>query len=338
VRRFYRESFLLVAAHSRKLAYHMYIGTDGEEPDKGPWGHPAQRIMFRRFRRFLAAGRWSDAVCTHFLPLQLSRRDEARPMHLVVTDWDIHRFWVQPTASSFFVASDAVAATFRRRLPRVPAHVTGIPVAGRFRAELDRAAARRQLGLDARAPVVLIMGGGWGLGVAEMARSALATSIPGLAVLAVCGANACAYDALAGESPARLRTFGFVEDVAPLIAAADLVVSKPGGVTTSETLALGRPLLLTRGLPGHEDRNSRALVDMGAARFAEGGRLTGEIQAFFGDALLRESWTRAALVAGRPEAAARIASVVLGDAEARRRRDTALAGAAAQAWGAERPR
>jgi len=170
-----------------------------------------------------------------------------------------------------------------------------------------------------------------------MARSALATSVPGLTVLAVCGANVCDYDALAGESPDRLRTFGFVEDVAPLIAAADLVVSKPGGVTTSETLALGRPLLLTRGLPGHEDRNAAALVDMGAARFAAGALLTGEIQAFFGDALLRERWTRAALQAGRPDAATRIAGVVLGSAEARRGRESALAGGTALAWGVGRP-
>ncbi|HEX9107725.1 MAG TPA: hypothetical protein VF832_10865, partial [Longimicrobiales bacterium] len=101
VRRFYRESFLRVAELSRGLAYRIYVGTDGAGPDEGPWGHAAERIMFRRFRRFLAGSRWSDAVCTHFLPLQLSHPHEARPMHLVVTDWDIHRFWAQPTAASF---------------------------------------------------------------------------------------------------------------------------------------------------------------------------------------------------------------------------------------------
>jgi processive 1,2-diacylglycerol beta-glucosyltransferase len=324
-RRVYREAFLRVAARSRPLAYALYVGSDGEKPDDVRWGHLAERVAFRRFSRFVHAGRWQHCICTHPLPSQLMHREKRPRTHLVVTDWALHRFWVQPYVDNFFVASERMATTLRERLPRTRAHPTGIPIGARFGQHFDQAALRRDLGLDPRAPVVLVMGGGWGLGVPETVRAALAARVPGLAVLAVCGANVEAHRALADHPPDRLRVFGFLADVAPLIAAADLVISKPGGVTTSETLALGRPLLLTQGLPGHEDRNARELTVAGAARFADAADLAREIEIFFRDAGLRQRWTRASVMAGRPHAAAHIAAFFDGRAvvEERARRKQA---------------
>ncbi len=306
-RRVYRESFLRVTARSRALAYALYVGSDGEKPDEVRWGHLAERLAFRRFSRFVHAGGWKHCICTHPLPSQLMHPEKRPRTHMVVTDWALHRFWVQPYVDNFFVASERVAATLLERLPRTRAHATGIPIGARFGQHFDQRALRRDLGLDPRAPVVLVMGGGWGLGVDETVRAVLGARIPGLTILAVCGANARALHALADLPPDRLRTFGFVADVAPLIAAADLVISKPGGVTTSETLALGRPLLLTQGLPGHEDRNARELTVAGAARFADSADLAREIEQFFSDRKLRDRWTRASVLAGRPHAAERIA-------------------------------
>lgn len=308
-RRFYRESFLRVAARSRSLAYRIYTGTDGERPDDPRWGHLAERLMFRRFRALLRAGAWNECICTHFLPCQLAPADERPRMRLVVTDFALHRFWVQPLVDDFFVATDELAATLRSRLPRARAHATGIPVGATFGRRFDRAALRSRLRLPQKAPVVLLVGGGWGLGLDETARAALAAGVPGLQLVAVCGANVDAYRRLAASG--RVRALGFVDDLAPLIAAADLVVSKPGGVTTSETLALGRPLLLTPGLPGHEDRNAAALTRMGAARLAGLSSLASTIERFFHDDVLREGWACASRAAGRADAADRVAAIVL---------------------------
>src|SRR5690606_1160054 len=68
---------------------------------------------------------------------------------------------------------------------------------------------------------------------------------------------------------------GYASDVATLIAAADVVVTKPGGLTCSETLAIGRPLVLTRAIPGHEEANVRYLCARGAALAAQSPRAIG---------------------------------------------------------------
>jgi processive 1,2-diacylglycerol beta-glucosyltransferase len=308
VRRFYREVFLRVAARSRTLAYRLYEATDGDSPDNVRWGHTAERLMIRKFRRLLGAGTWRDCLATHFLPFQVA--DPRRPpaQHLVVTDWALHRFWVQPHVRNFFVATEGMAATLRRRVPAARVHVTGIPVGARFALRHDRLELRRTLHLEPHSRVVLIMGGGWGLGVEEMVGAALGALVPDLVVLVVCGANRRALDVLSRHPSDRLRTSGFVDDVAGLVSAADLVISKPGGVTTSETLALGTPLLLTPGLPGHEDRNSRQLTESGAAQCVDVADLGRMIEQFFGDADLRARWVDASRRAGRPCAAAQIAA------------------------------
>lgn len=308
VRRFYRELFLRVAAQSRDLAYRLYIATDGDLPDNVRWGHTAERLMFRGFRRVMRAGNWRDCLATHFLPCQLADHRRSPALHLVVTDWALHRFWVQPHVRNFFVATDSMAATLRRRVPAVPAHVTGIPVANSFTHPHDCLELRRTLQLEPDSRVVLIMGGGWGLGVEEVVDSALRAAVPGLVLVVVCGANATAFAALSHRASKRLRTFGFLQDIAGVISAADLVISKPGGITTSETLALGKPLVLTPGLPGHEDRNARELTTLGAAHCVDIGDVPGMIERFFGDAQLRRSWNDASRRAGQPCAAARIAA------------------------------
>ncbi|RYY66373.1 MAG: galactosyldiacylglycerol synthase, partial [Comamonadaceae bacterium] len=83
--------------------------------------------------------------------------------------------------------------------------------------------------------------------------------------------NAAAHEALAALSlrrPGRLLAFGFTDEMHCLMAAADLVVSKPGGLTISECLALGKPMLLVSPIPGQEEHNAGFLMEEGAAWLA----------------------------------------------------------------------
>lgn len=296
-RRVYRDGYLRVAAISRRAAYQLYVGTDRATADHGD--HRAERYVFRSFREYVERGPWQDVVCTHFLPCQVVDRCRRPAMHLVVTDYALHRYWVQPSVDNFFVATDAMADSVRARLPQSAAHATGIPVLARFRQCIDSAAVRRDLHLDSDAPTALIMGGGWGIGVEEMVRNAMRARVPGLAIIVICGANARAYRSLSRTPSDRLRTFAYVDDVARLMAASDLVISKPGGVTTSEALALSKPLLLLPGLPGHEDRNAQELTRLGAADLVQPCALAGRIEHFFQNPALTCGRT------GVPESSAR---------------------------------
>jgi processive 1,2-diacylglycerol beta-glucosyltransferase len=104
---------------------------------------------------------------------------------------------------------------------------------------------------------------------------------------------------------------GYASDVERYLAAADLAVTKPGGLTISESLALGCPLLLTRPIPGQEEGNTRVLRTAGAALSAtEPREVTLRIEQIFGDPRRLTALRSAARSLGRPHAAASIASAI----------------------------
>ena len=171
----------------------------------------------------------------------------------------------RPTASSS--ASEEVAAILGERgIPAPKISVTGIPIMPAFARRLDRDAIRRRFGLSPREPVILVMSGGAGVGsMADTVSRVLACG--SVQVLAVAGSNVKArreLEALAPPRASRLHVFGFVEDVAEVMAAADLVVGKSGGLTTAESLAMGLPMIALNPIPGQEERNADYLLECGA--------------------------------------------------------------------------
>jgi processive 1,2-diacylglycerol beta-glucosyltransferase len=315
VRAVYGGGYELMAMRAPWLWREVYRWTDASDGDRARWGAAAERILFREFRRLLLSRHWDACVCTHFLPGQLTAgRPGLPPFSTVVTDFTLHRFWVQPRVRSYFLPIEAAAEDLRRRLPGVRAEATGIPVAAAFRDRIDRAGARHLLGLAADAPIVLVMGGGLGIGVEAATHALLASGVSGLQVISLCGRNDSARGALAtlGLPDDRLRVIGFEPAVHRLIAACDVVVTKPGGLTCSETLAMGRPLILTRPIPGQEEGNTRALVGAGVALAAPSdAALAHAIQRFYGEPGLWLRLQESARRIGSGDAADRIAAATL---------------------------
>ncbi|MDT8436248.1 MAG: glycosyltransferase [Gemmatimonadota bacterium] len=311
----YGDGFELLAGRAPAVWRGLYRVTDGPDPgDSRVWA-AAERTLFRRFRRLLRSRPWDVILATHFLPCQLvrgARRAGLPPIHLVVTDFTLHRYWVQPAATRLHVATEALARRSRLRLPATPVSVSGIPVASRFAAVPDRAAARRAFGLDPSRPVLLAVAGGMGLRVERAVRAALAARVPGLQVLVVCGRNESARARLAALGRPDLVVRGYEERMEAAIATADLVLTKPGGLTVAETLAVGRPLLLSRPIPGHEEANAALLVREGAAVFPGSDReLPRAVEALFAVGGPLAELEAAAGRLGRPGAAAAIVTEAL---------------------------
>jgi processive 1,2-diacylglycerol beta-glucosyltransferase len=313
VRAFYGPGYELVAERAPRLWGGIYRATDGPEADPARWAPLAERTLFRAFQRLLRERPWNACLCTHFLPCQVAAgRPGLPPFALAVTDFTLHRVWVQRGVGRYFVATEALAAELSARAPRARVEATGIPIAPPRPTALPDPAPGR--------PLALVLGGGLGIGVEDAVRAALEGTPPAVQVVAVCGRNEAARRRLEahGVAPERLRVLGYVDGLAGWMARADLVATKPGGLTLSEGLAMGKPLLLTRPIPGAEEGNLRTVAALGAAL---AGRTFEEARSAFARAFaepgLLPRLSAAAAALGRADAAARVADAVAPAAAAR---------------------
>jgi processive 1,2-diacylglycerol beta-glucosyltransferase len=262
-----------------------------------------------------------DAVLTvHATPAvvmaELAASGRRLPPHVtVVTDFVAHSQWMAAGIDRYCVAADEVGREFvARGIPRDRIEVTGVPIRAEFGAAIDGDDARRALGLVDEVPVVVAMSGSWGgLGrLPQIARVLLACGRP-LQGLLVAGHDARLQATLAAlTAGSGLRALGFVRDVPALMAAADLLITKAGGMTLAEALATETPLLLYGSLPGQERRNERFASRAGIALVARDRRhLTALIDRALGDPGLLEALRERIRAHRRPDAAAAIADLTL---------------------------
>jgi UDP-N-acetylglucosamine:LPS N-acetylglucosamine transferase len=206
------------------------------------------------------------------------------PVVGLLTDFGVHDLWVQPGIDHYCVATSQMqAALYGAGVPESRVSVTGIALMPGFRHLPSRDEARRALGLDPARPVILLLGGGLGLGVEDVARQ-LASGAGGVQWLVVAGRNAAVAQRLqALAHAASIKVCGWTEQMEQLVRAADLVVGKPGGLTLAEALACGRPLLATHCLRGQEGFNVRFLEAHGVGALVRGEDLAATVAALLGD-------------------------------------------------------
>jgi processive 1,2-diacylglycerol beta-glucosyltransferase len=247
-----------------------------------PWEKERRRLAWdklntRPFVRMLERYRPDLVLCTHFLPAEIISWMKAKkrltcPQGIVVTDFDVHAMWLCHHYERYFVALDETREHLvRLGIPPAKVSVTGIPIDPVFGVAKDRQEMRRRLGLAAERTVVLMSAGGFGVGpVAHAIVVLLALEHPA-EVVVVCGRNAelkARLDAVAAARPPggnRLHVVGYTTAMDEYMAAADVLVGKPGGLTTSEALARGLLLVIVNPIPGQEERNSDHLLERGAA-------------------------------------------------------------------------
>ncbi len=233
-----------------------------------------ERLNTRKLRDAIAAFAPDAIVCTHFLPAELLMHEQRRgrlhaPVFVQVTDFDLHALWVVPELAGYFAANAEVAQRMLARgLPYGRVHASGIPIMPSFAAPHARAQCARAFGLDAARPTFLLMGGGAGLGGLEDVAERLLRLHPHLQLIALAGRNAqtlAALQSLARAHPGQLLPLGYTERVAELMAASDVAITKPGGLTTAECLAMGLAMIVHAPIPGQEERNCDYLLEQGAA-------------------------------------------------------------------------
>jgi|HubBroStandDraft_2_1064218.scaffolds.fasta_scaffold31995_3 processive 1,2-diacylglycerol beta-glucosyltransferase len=234
----------------------------------------AEKLNLLPFLRFLKSEPWDVIVNTHFLPAELiaslQKQGKLATPHLTVTtDFETHRLWVNQPCDHYFAATSEGAAYLRHwGVPAGDISVTGIPIHPVFSQPKDRAECLARQGLAGDRPIIVQISGGFGVGpIEEIFRGILAIETP-IEVVVIAGRNETAKHQLEQvEVPERHRAkiLGFTDQIDELMAVADIVVSKPGGLTTSEILARGAAMAVVNPIPGQESRNSDFLLENGAA-------------------------------------------------------------------------
>lgn len=233
-----------------------------------------EKLNLKNFMRFLQSQPWDLVINTHFLPAEIiaALRTEGKlfvRQVTVTTDFETHRLWVNQPCEHYFTATEEGALYLENwGVPAGCATATGIPIHPIFTERKDRGGCLARHRLVGDRPLILQLAGGFGVGPIERIFQSLLQVDQPLELAVVTGRNEKAraqLEALPTPPQHRVRIFGFTEHMDELMACADLVVSKPGGLTTSETLARGVAMAIVNPTPGQESRNSDFLLENGAA-------------------------------------------------------------------------
>ena len=233
-----------------------------------------EKLNLRAFVSLMHSEPWDLAINTHFLPAEIIAHLRQRgalniPQFTVTTDFETHRLWVNQPCERFFTATTEGAAYLQHwGVPSVAIRTTGIPIHPAFTQPKNRDECLARHGLAGDRPVVLQLAGGFGVGpISELFRSLLAIEVP-LELVAVAGRNEALklqLEQVFVPDRHRVNVLGFTDQIDELMTVADLVVTKPGGLTTSEVLARGAAMAIVNPIPGQESRNSDYLLENGAA-------------------------------------------------------------------------
>ncbi len=277
-RHFYSKAYIDLVNNAPEVLGWLYDYMDDPKRNDDPIRMAFDRLNANPFIRYLRRYQPDVAICTHFLPSgiisSLKEKGTVQVLNsVVVTDFDVHAMWLCRHAEQYFVALKETKVHLNAMgVPEPLVTVSGIPIDPVFMAPKDRREMRRKHGLEEDRFTILVSAGGFGVGPVGHLMKALSRMEHPARVVAVCGRNeplraelAAAVQSLPKSSRVAFTLLGFTTEMDELMTAADLFVGKPGGLTTSEALAKGLPMVVINPIPGQEERNSDHLLEEGAA-------------------------------------------------------------------------
>ncbi len=309
-----------------------YLYDDPKAPRTGdPFLRQAARFSRKKFMDLMSDTRPDAVVCTQAIPAWILSHLKSRgyrtspgmsaPTYASVTDYSIHRYWPSQGIDGYFVPSSRESARLAEMgVPAEKIRSTGIPIHPEMAdpvpaAELESARAR--LGMVSGRPTVLLMGGSRGFGLtANVMRELERLPIP-LNILAPAGTNPRVFQAMrqwSAESNHRVISMEYTSDIRTLYALSDLAITKPGGLTLAECLAVGLPMVIQHALPGQERHNLDYIRREGLGEIGlDAVDVAGRVQALLMDPARRANLRARMKSHAQPDAAFSIVDHLLGN-------------------------
>jgi processive 1,2-diacylglycerol beta-glucosyltransferase len=236
--------------------------------------HLTNWLHSRRLESYLAGEDFDVIVSTHFLLNDVvsmaGKKRIGSYLINVMTDFRPHSFWYASGADMYVVAHESAKRDLMKRcgVAGERIQVLGIPIDTVFSERKDRARLGKALGIDGSVFTVLVGSGGFGVGpIAEIIRSFKGISVP-VQLLVVCGKNnplCMLVTEMSEDIGIPVKAYGFIDNMDELMEASDVIVTKTGGMMSSEALSKGLPIVAIAPIPGQETKNFEVLSEIGVA-------------------------------------------------------------------------
>jgi processive 1,2-diacylglycerol beta-glucosyltransferase len=291
-----------------------------------PWKNERRRLALDKLNtrplvRLLREYQPDFIVCTHFLPAEIvswlrAKERLASRQAIVVTDFDVHAMWLVHHYEQYFVAIDEARVYLEALgIPVSKVTVTGIPIDPVFAKRKNKLEMRQKHGLNNERITILLSAGGFGVGSVEPLIASLKAIEHKVQVVAICGRNdelrkrlLKSANNLAAAGNLLIHPVGYTQEMDEYMSASDIVLGKPGGLTTSEGLAKGLAFVVVNPIPGQEERNSDHLLEAGVAiRCNNLPTLSYKLNHLLADSNRLARMQTASRKLGRPDAASDIA-------------------------------
>ena len=260
-------------------------------------------------------------LCTHFFPLEmvsiLKRKGKTNvPVIAIITDYAPHSIWFYSHIDAYIIPhEDFIQDSIERGIAKETIYPFGIPVSEDFLKFIPKAEARISLGMDPNKLTLLIMGGGLGIGNMKSIFEQLAFSNIDLQLIACTGSNMKLKNQLidiSSRCTKRTLIYDFTDNVSLLMSACDILVSKPGGLTITESINKHVPIVITSAIPGHEERNADYLLNNGiAARIKETDSIVSIIKQLIKSNVRLKHMQESAKEKAKPEATKKTCELII---------------------------
>ena len=272
------EGYLLVterAKYAYKIGYSL--AEKRRQSEHGIGINVFKYAMSDDLAKYINSDSFDAVIFTHpfagiLLDVMKTRKTIANRTVGILTDFTFHPYWEDCTHNDYVVTPDKLLNPQGKRKGFTEEQILpfGIPIKPSFSKKMEKADAREKLGLNKKLTTFLLMGGSMGYGnISENVKKIDACAMDrDFQLICVCGNNAemkVEVDKIAETSRHRILVTGFVDYISTIMDASDCIISKPGGLTTSESLVKGLPMIIINPIPGQEERNATFLTNNGCA-------------------------------------------------------------------------
>lgn len=224
-------------------------------------------LACRRLIKYLIDNEFQTVISAHFLASEIVSYVKEKygfkiRLITIVTDFGVHNFWISTKTDLYCCASESTKEVLiKKGIAAEKIMITGIPVDEKFIMGQNKDLLLSEHNLKKDQMTVLIVTGGIGVGPIEGIVDLLKDEAQ---LLVVCGNNKGLYERLRAKKYKNVRVFGFIDYMEKLMSISDLIVTKAGGLTVSESLVKGLPMVFFFLIPGQELTNARTIESLSA--------------------------------------------------------------------------